>query len=40
MWLVQVNEGIMKNDTFSGLPQAALGRGGRDSEGVYVGVCH
>ena len=29
MWLVQVDDGIMKSDTFGSLPQAAWGRGGR-----------
>ena len=29
-----------KGDMFGSLPQAAWGRRGRDSEGVYMGVCH
>ena len=32
--------GVPKGDTFGSLPQAAWGRGSRDSEGVYAGVCH
>ena len=40
MWLVQVDEGITESHVFSGLPQATWGRGGGDTEGVYVGVNH
>ena len=40
VWLVQVNEGIMESHVFSGLPQAAWGRGGGDIKGVYMGVYH
>ena len=30
----------MKSNVSGSLPQATWGRGGRASEGVYVGVCH
>ena len=39
VWLVQVNEGIMETHVFRSLPQAAWGRGGGNTQGVYMGLC-
>ena len=30
----------MKTDAFGGLSQATWSRGGRDTEGICVGMCH
>ena len=37
-WHVQNDQWVTEGDAFGGLPQAAWGRGRRDTEAIYLGV--
>ena len=39
-WLTGLHKGVMEGDMFGSLPQAAWARRRRDTEGIYLGLCH
>ena len=39
-WLVKVYQWVMESDMFGSLTPATSDRGRRNTEGIYVGLCH